>query len=159
MEAATETVNPQALSLVSTARAKGSKTLLEWKIKGSLQAPFWDKRDATHVQKGSLGSKISGWFQAVTSLAPPRTLHFKTHLDWGLHAHLRQTNQEGTKQGDWPKERQRPRKLSTDKGFKLPQGTTLSPSSPCAFPHSLFFSINLLLYTLPSASSPESVLD
>ena len=61
------------------------------------------------------------------SLAPPRTLHVETHLDWGLHAPLlRQSNQEGTKQGDWPKGRQRPGEMPAYKWFKLPQGASLS---------------------------------
>ena len=30
---------------------------------------------------------------------------------------------------------------------------------PCAVPHVIFFSINLLVYSLPSALSPEFILD
>ena len=53
----------------------------------------------------------------------------------------------------------RPRKLLIYEGFKLPKGVILSLSSPCTFPHVFFFSINFLLYSLPSASSSEFVLD
>ena len=44
---------------VAKARTKGGKTLCEEKIKGSLPL-FLDKRDTTHVQKGSLWVKGQG---------------------------------------------------------------------------------------------------
>ena len=105
-----------------------------------LLTPSFGTRETLHMcRKIPCGSKIKGQLQAIMSLAPPRSLHFETHLDWEVYAHPREAPRLGQvwkkKSDNWPGGRQRPRRADL---YKWPNGLLLCSSSLGSVPVCLF---------------------
>ena len=113
-------------------------------------------------RKSPWGSKVRGC-QVIMSLASFLPDVFVLKSIW-LGGEGPETNQPGgAKQDYWPEGRQRPGKLALYNGFKLSKGVTLERALT-EFAHASFcmhsaFLINVLLFSLPSTSSPEFLLD
>ena len=158
-------INSQSLSLVNTlkvivmaivkviamARTTRGKLCLSKGLRHLHSPIFGDKRDTTHVKKGSLWVKSQGIMPGRNESCSSRSVHLEIHLGWGMYVHPEEGPRMGLvwkKKADyWPEGRQRPRLTDLYEWHNLLFTAVLLPRGET---HSFFLGVRLCLTSVLS---------